>query len=542
MAHRRSTPERDANTPLSNASGKREGDGSTAGKSSKGGNPFRMPSDEEVFSVRDEERRRREEERKKQLNLPVSDKGTWASRAFASTADFVKSVDSRAITKNPPISKTGLPEPGTTKERRREKENMAEFIAKKREMFLVQMSLDTKRAEIRKLEEQAQQREEALRKSEQMLEEDAMRFDAFLKENDYKAVDAIRKAEQETKAKQEKVSEIKKLTAQIAAVRSDMARFEEQLEDCRRYRVFLERLAPEDWRKEQQAKRAKRKAARKAAADSGGSETNRTTASTATKGAEEEAQQEGEGNQFGLEDDDDPELFFTAPQQLLDIFAALEERNLFLIQNSQETEEALEELRQKLEETKSTMTSETTALQNQIDHLLQNIDTEQRKASAVAVRTHPVTQSRMPGIASTGADASSVLEELNKRVSDVYNRCGFDTDASLGTLQMLANVESRLEEYLSIIERLPPAYVEEAEKAKERERRLRVREEKLEQQRVMQEERIRRSIERSQAPVPKKTGKPVMFRAPPIRKKKKAETLKATDGDEEDDVREFFVE
>jgi hypothetical protein len=46
------------------------------------------------------------------------------------------------------------------REHRREKENMAEFISKKREMFLVQMSLDTKRAEIRKLEEQAQQREE----------------------------------------------------------------------------------------------------------------------------------------------------------------------------------------------------------------------------------------------------------------------------------------------------------------------------------------------------------------------------------------------
>lgn len=32
---------------------------------------------------------------------------------------------------------------------------MGEFIAKKREMFLVQMSLDTKREEIRKLEEKA---------------------------------------------------------------------------------------------------------------------------------------------------------------------------------------------------------------------------------------------------------------------------------------------------------------------------------------------------------------------------------------------------
>lgn len=41
--------------------------------------------------------------------------------------------------------------------RRREKENMADFVAKKREIFLVQMSLDTKRAEIRKLEERALQ-------------------------------------------------------------------------------------------------------------------------------------------------------------------------------------------------------------------------------------------------------------------------------------------------------------------------------------------------------------------------------------------------
>ena len=37
------------------------------------------------------------------------------------------------------------------KERRSEKESMSEFVAKKREMFLVQMALDTKREEIRKV-------------------------------------------------------------------------------------------------------------------------------------------------------------------------------------------------------------------------------------------------------------------------------------------------------------------------------------------------------------------------------------------------------
>lgn len=89
--------------------------------------------------------------------------------------------------------------------RRRDKENMAEFVAKKRDIFLVQMSLDTKRAEICKLEERALQREEALKRSEQMLEEDALKFDAFLKENDEKVQEAIKKAEVEAKAKQDKV-------------------------------------------------------------------------------------------------------------------------------------------------------------------------------------------------------------------------------------------------------------------------------------------------------------------------------------------------
>ena len=43
-----------------------------------------------------------------------------------------------------------------------------------------------------------------------------------------------------------------------------MGRFEEQLDDCRRFRDFLYKLSPEEWRQEQEARvaviRAKRKA------------------------------------------------------------------------------------------------------------------------------------------------------------------------------------------------------------------------------------------------------------------------------------------
>ena len=68
-----------------------------------------------------------------------------------------------------------------------------------------------------------------------MLEEDALRFDQFLKDNDQKAVQAIKRAEAETKAKSEKVAEIKKLNMQITQIKSEMSKFEEQLEDCRKY-------------------------------------------------------------------------------------------------------------------------------------------------------------------------------------------------------------------------------------------------------------------------------------------------------------------
>jgi hypothetical protein len=54
--------------------------------------------------------------------------------------------------------------------------------------------------------------------------------------------------------------------------------------------------------------------------------------------------------------------------------------------------------------------------------------------------------------------------------------------------------------------------VEEAEKAKEKERRQRVRDAKIEEEKRLQNERIERSVERAQASITKKIGKPVMFR------------------------------
>lgn len=79
-------------------------------------------------------------------------------------------------------------------------------------------------------------------------------------------------------------------------------------------------------------------------------------------------------------------------------------------------------------------------------------------------------------------DQEMMLDALNKKVTEVYHKCIGGNEASiksviplhntacnlihicLSTLQMLTNIENRLEELFEEIESLPPEKVEAAEK------------------------------------------------------------------------------
>ena len=508
--------------------------------------PLEMPPDE-VFTMRGQERALKQAVREEKAQMKVQDKTTFSSRIGQTAAlDPEMRTWKNSASSSSATAASMLP----MDHRRREKENMADFIAKKREIFLVQMSLDTKRAEIRKLEERALQREGALRKSEQMLEEDALRFDAFLKENDEKVQEAIKRAEVEAKAKQDKVLDIKRLNGCIGSIRSELNKYEEQLEDCKKYKAFLDRLTPQEWFQDLIERKRAQVEERKAEHERVVEEIRQAKAEAQakkTKAGEDLAiagtQQEAEAAESNLrkltelldeamevkepqvpeswDDPDDQEepMYFKNPQQLLDIFGQLEEQNLFLIQNVQETEEALEELKNKYRETRLRMEAETDSLRQQISSLEDDITMEEDKGVLLMEKTNENALGLRKG------GHTITLESLSTKVADVYNRCGFDSDASMSTLQMLTNIERKLEEYLTVISGMPGDFVEASEKAKEKERRQRAREEKIEQQKREQERRTLRALERAQAPVHKKTGKPVMFRSAPIRKKKVTEAV-----------------
>lgn len=536
-------------------------------------NPFKLPSDDKIFRMREEEKKRKEIEREASKSLKVWQKNKTDN--MSRSGRLQELVGETRTLKLTDVSKgDGTDSAGklTTAPRRQEKENMTEFIAKKREMFLVQMSLDTKREEIRKLEEKAQMKEEALQRSEQMLEEDAMRFDAFLKENDKKAHDAIKRADEETKRKQEKTSEIKRLTQQIQALSSEMSKHRESLEDCMRYKDFLDRLAPPEWfedhhkafldlvaatKKEQHSvkmkewEKLKRRLQEQHVKDQQmkkDKQKDRLRRSGGVPPPEEEEEAEVKlviPPPPKLEDEtcdlveEEPPMYFTEPKQLIDIFSSLEEQNLFLIQNSQETEHTLEELRHAFKETKSTMDSRTGQLQKQIDELQGLIAAEELRAKALEQRKMSASElgatveKEVPG----HQEKEKMLHELNLKVREVYTQCGHDATSKPNTLFMLSTLETQLERLLAEIEKMPMQVIIAAEKEKEKKRRADKREEQLANQIRQQEERNRRAIERSMQAPKKRVGKQVMHRSRPVRKEKTLNVDMVDDGTDLDELK-----
>jgi hypothetical protein len=272
-------------------------------------NPFILPH-EDVFLMREREKQVKLAEKARQATLKVWEKN----------GDHGHRISKRDHIPRPRKGASALKQDRQIFQgHRREKENMTEFISKKRDMFLTQMSLDTKREEIQKLEEKAAMKEDALKKAEMLLEEDANRFGEFLKENDQNAHDALKKADIETKEKQEKVAYLKKLTQDENKYINEISKKKDTLRRCKEYRAFLDNLSPNDFKQEQKRKRE----------------------------AKIKAKQEARVAQGLPRDDPDEssseeEMYFKYPEELLAKFAQLEKRCLDLLEQKQVNEEALE--------------------------------------------------------------------------------------------------------------------------------------------------------------------------------------------------------
>eukprot|EP00397_Hematodinium_sp_SG-2012_P029170 GEMP01030792.1.p1 GENE.GEMP01030792.1~~GEMP01030792.1.p1 ORF type:complete len:555 (+),score=143.49 GEMP01030792.1:56-1666(+) len=506
--------------------------------------PFTLPPDDALFLLRDREKQLKKQKRDDLAKLKVWEKTTACTHKIPSVSRKFKE----------PIKSTDAADESLIP-KGREKENMTDFVAKKREMFLVQMSLDVKKAEILKLDEKARAKEAALKKSTQMLDEDVTRFDTFLQANDAKAHKAMKHAEDMTKKKVEKQQKIKVLKTQISAVMSEISKHKEQKEEYVKLKRFLDKLTPNEWKEKQKDDRMERILNEKSdwlreKLDEISSKIHRELdeedirrgrlGEPELQGVERDQKrrklrkkyppQEQLEKEFPIDEEaDDCPLYFQDQAQVLDIFTALEEQNLFLIQNAQETQQALEEIEQKFAETKNNMGQKSDTLKTNIDNLERKIANEKGKCEELKFRMQGENNA-------TFVIPDTLLKELGHKVAEVHHVCGFESDHDPDTLDMLANIEAKLEELFCILDEQESTTegketVIRLEREKEKERRDHVRAERVEMQNRKNDERLRKTLQRSQAPVPEKVGKPIMFRSYVANKVKKV--VKESDDTEE---------
>ncbi|NXA23254.1 CP100 protein, partial [Ibidorhyncha struthersii] len=486
-------------------------------------NPFTIPPEIDIFSIRSKERKKAKEEREKMKTMKIHEKMTYSTKIKAKQKGFRKALqkeeeeEARKQATNEERLKTlqdSLSWKTAIKDYPLEKETFRDYINDRREIFLLEYAMAVKRDEIQRMENIAKNEERKLEKAEYYLEKDAAMFAEFLKENHKTSVQALKIAEKETTAKTKKITEIQAITSQIETLQSDISRFKNTLQKYKMYRDFLYQLSPKEWQEEHGKKHPKEKDLKTASKATEGTASPPTTAEQDnsvcnsltrsplsyrfSKGLIHKmlffrnSLEDAESETFS-DEDEKPELYFTDPQQLLSIFTEMEEENLSLIQNSQETEESLEKVQHAFITThESTMESsrgvvcfrdagfkitsflfwprekKLAELKQQVVTLKSSIAKEEERVADLKLKVHLFSSGEYEA-----NDQDKMLTSLNKKVLEVYCHCTGENEANLQTVQMLMVIEKQLNDLLDNLERIPPAKIEQAEKAKKTERRIR---------------------------------------------------------------------
>uniref|UniRef100_A0A672GPR7 DUF4200 domain-containing protein n=1 Tax=Salarias fasciatus TaxID=181472 RepID=A0A672GPR7_SALFA len=427
------------------------------------------------------------QEMRKFLALPIEEKTTHAARTTAKLKNELvgeeeeeeeeeeheKAEDSKQMK-----SKTALP--GRTSGRRELKMSTVPRRALTSvTVFLFtpscsQLSLMTKRSEILKMDKAMAKEERQLKKLEKVIERDNLNFEAFLRENEKKSVEARTQFEQEAKIKLDIYPETcSEETVLFSFFRSELVKIEEILADYKKYQELLFRLSPPEWQEAQKIKALKGKVL---------SEQSRKPDQVSGKKSRHFTEARGETRrcrtaplisscQFEELKPDEPELYFTDPQQLLDLMTMLTEQNLSLIKNSARMEEEEEQMAA------------------QVNDVKQRIDRE-KPTSALPHLKHGAT------LRLVVSPQDEMLDALGEKVAEVHRCCVDDRLANLSTLEKLSNIERRMSSLLQGLESIPEDKLEMTKKIKDSERRKRRKAETAERK---QSERMRRYMERSLA-------------------------------------------
>ncbi|CAD8046027.1 unnamed protein product [Paramecium sonneborni] len=472
-----------------------------------GDNPFYVPDEYEIFKLKEKSKLARSEERVKFSKLKIEDKSKKQKGFFTvRTIDRLGSEETSFDREEQ--DKINIVEAANNalKNRVKFREPMHQFLEKKREMLLFQMLIDQKREMIDVYEKQARFHRKGLEQSEQLIDEDIEMFNKFLEANNNSSRDAIKEAENETRLKQEKTNEIKVLQEHRTELMTKNQQKVDNLEDLIKYKNFLDRITPKEFKKKSRKLQNKIK----------------------NKNNLQENQISSDLQKILDDSDDEFDSYFKDPNQLFDIFQQLEERNLFLIANTKEREQMVEELRSKVDQKKKQLEDKKqNAIQNRIDLEKQIITINDQ------IKTLKSIKSDNEGFES--------LRNLEQMISRMYKTdLNPEPRKDMSGLEMLRETERKLEQYILEIKRyrqIAPDLVLDKEKGCIRIKKEKMKQEKQEQDII--EMQKKQQEQQREIIIQKRYGRPIMIRSWPPKEEKEEQIVTEISEEEKERLKYF---
>ncbi|XP_064523548.1 cilia- and flagella-associated protein 100 [Pseudopipra pipra] len=547
-------------------------------------NPFTIPSDADIFGLRDKEIKKAKAEHERKKTLKVHEKTTYSTK-IKEKSGLMKALkkEEEEESRKQPTSEERLKvlqeilsrKLGMQKDYALERETFHGYLNDRREIFFLEYAMAVKRDEIKKMEDIAKNEEKKLEKAEKRMEKDAALFEEFLQENQNNSVKALKMAKEETSAKRKKIMELRAINSQITKVQGDISRIQDTLQEYKMYRDILYQLSPKEWQKEHGKKHKKDKdlktesrANEGSASSAPGAEQDQgVTARTAhtvsftdmpssllysesldsrSRDIRPQLKQflkplltrelsslEEAENEISSDEDEEPELYFTHPEQLLITFMKMQDENISFIQNSQAIEERWNKVQHTFITTHESMEKELAELKKEVNTLQSAVAQEEERIEDLKLRVHLFSCGEHEA-----DDQDKMLTSLKKKVLEVYSHCTGDNETNLKTIEMLKVIEKQLNDLLDNLEGIPSSQIEKAQKAIKKEKRARLREEKL-KQKQQQEEVLKRDMERFQATLEKKNGRKLLFHSNPPARKEKKTTQEQIDKEKEEQMYYF---
>ncbi|XP_027556818.1 cilia- and flagella-associated protein 100 [Neopelma chrysocephalum] len=547
-------------------------------------NPFTIPSDADIFALRDKEIKKAKAEHERRKTLKVHEKTTHSTK-IKEKSGLLKALkkEEEEESRKQPTSEERLKalqeilsrKLGMQKDYALERETFHGYLNDRREIFFLEYAMAVKRDEIRKMEDIAKNEEKKLEKAEKRMEKDAAMFEEFLQENQNNSVKALKMAKEETSAKRKKIMELQAINSQIKKVQGDVSRIQDTLQEYKMYRDILYQLSPKEWQKEHGKKHKKDKdlktesrANEGSASSAPGAEqdqglkarTAHTVSFTDMPSSllysesldsrsrdirpqlkqflkplltREPSSLEDAENEISSDEDEEPELYFTHPEQLLTTFMKMQDENISFIQNSQAIEERWNKVQHTFITTHESTEKELAELKQEVNTLQSAVAQEEERVADLKLRVHLFSCGEHEA-----DDQDKMLASLNKKVLEVYSHCTGDNETNLKTIEMLKVIEKQLNDLLDNLEGIPTSQIEKAQKAIKKEKRARLREEK-QKQKQQQEEGLKKDMERLQATIEKKNGGKLAFHSNPPARKEKKTTQEQIDKEKEEQMYYF---